>query len=212
MDDSFEYTPRFVDIRIKPPKDEPSAAERVCEYPGCRKHAGARAPKSPTRQSEYYWFCQEHAGEYNKSWDFFDGMDDIAKQAFYDASANGHRPTWSFSAGSSTRRRAQSASVDWSQVFRDPFSLFGDRPPPGWKPGAQGPAEGVRKPRPGRLQERALETLGLELGAGKAQVRKSYAEKVRLYHPDSNGGDRSMEDRLQKVVAAYQILKSAGLA
>jgi curved DNA-binding protein CbpA len=32
---------------------------------------------------------------------------------------------------------------------------------------------------------------------------------VRRYHPDHNGGDRSHEARLQKVIDAYQRLRKA---
>jgi curved DNA-binding protein CbpA len=47
--------------------------------------------------------------------------------------------------------------------------------------------------------------------ATAALVRARYAELVKRYHPDSNGGDRSYEAQLGKVVRAYQTLKSAGL-
>jgi curved DNA-binding protein CbpA len=32
---------------------------------------------------------------------------------------------------------------------------------------------------------------------------------VRLYHPDRNGGDRSHEAALQRVIEAYQLLRGA---
>ena len=39
---------------------------RLCERPGDHK-----APKSPEQLEEYYWFCQDHAQEYNRGWDYF---------------------------------------------------------------------------------------------------------------------------------------------
>ncbi|PWE16816.1 molecular chaperone DnaJ [Marinicauda salina] len=208
MADTFQYKPRFKDIRIKPPRDEPRMDERECEYPRCRRKAEARAPKAPDRLNEHYWFCARHAGEYNKSWNFFEGMSESAVRAYQESLAYGHRPTWSFKAGASTRKKAEHASVDWQRAFFDPFSLFGERPPPGHDRAHSEP----EKRRHGRLVEKALDTLGLEYEAEKASVRKRYAELVRSYHPDSNGGDRSFEDQLQKVVAAYQILRNSGLA
>ncbi|TGY90244.1 molecular chaperone DnaJ [Marinicauda algicola] len=207
MTQAFKYRPRFKDIRIKPPKDEPREQEKVCEYPKCQRKADSRAPKGPDRLHEYHWFCQSHAAEYNKSWNFFEGLSESAARSYQDSMAYGHRPTWNFSRGSNPRKRAERASVDWQKAFFDPFSLFGDSPPPGHE--RRHVYEG---PRPGRLQEKALDELGLEFGCEKSAVRKRYAELVRTYHPDSNGGDRSHEERLQKVVAAYQILKSAGMA
>lgn len=207
MADAFKYKPRFVDIRIKPPGGTARSDELQCEYPACRKKAEARAPKSPERLDEHYWFCVDHAAEYNRAWDFFEGKSEQAAEAFRKAATYGHRPTWSFTRGSGSRKHADRAAHDWSSAFHDPFSMFGDRPPPGANKAAKPERRG-----PGRLQEKALDTLGLEYGAEKSEVRRRYAELVRRFHPDSNGGDRSFEDRLQKVVAAYQILRGSGLA
>ncbi len=209
MDRDYSYKPRFVDIRIKPPKDEPQSRDKVCEYPQCRAKATARSPKSPNAPGEFYRFCQKHAAEYNKQWNFFEGMSEDAARAHREADAYGHRPTWSFGSGSGSRKAAERASKDFGDGFVDPFNLFGDRPPPGAeqaKAKAKDQHAGM-----GRLQKRALETLRLTPEATKADVRKRYAEMVRAYHPDSNGGDRSMEEQLTKVVESYQILKSAGM-
>ena len=209
MDEAYRYKPRFVDIRIKPPKDAPASEDKVCDYPQCRAKATARSPKRADAPGEFYWFCQTHAAEYNKQWNFFEGMSEDAARAHRAADAYGHRPTWNFSAGSGARKAAERASTDFKDGFVDPFSLFGDRPPPGAGRAKAQPDDSLAGM--GRLQKRALETLRLEPKASKADVRKRYAELVRTYHPDSNGGDRSMEAQLTKVFEAYQILKSAGM-
>ncbi|HEX2560181.1 MAG TPA: molecular chaperone DnaJ, partial [Phenylobacterium sp.] len=36
-------------------------------------------------------------------------------------------------------------------------------------------------------------------------------ELVKRFHPDSNGGDRSSEPKLQRVIRAYQSLRKAGM-
>ncbi len=59
----------------------------------------------------------------------------------------------------------------------------------------------------------ALAALGLKADVDRGALRRRYSELVRRYHPDRNGGDRSHEARLGKVVEAYQLLKkSAALA
>ncbi|WP_107712480.1 J domain-containing protein [Oceanicaulis sp.] len=209
MDGSYKYRPKFKDIRIKPPKTEARQEDKVCEHPQCRAKATARAPKSPANRTEFYWFCQQHAAQYNKEWNFFEGMSEDAAKAHAAADMYGHRPTWGFASGSSARRAAQNASKDFKDGFVDPFNLFGDGPPPGQERAqreAEDPNAGM-----GRLQKRALDTLNLDPKASKSVIRRRYAELVRQYHPDSNGGDRSMEELLQKVVEAYQILKSSGM-
>lgn len=208
MADTYKYKPRFKDIRIKPPGGKASPEEKACDYPKCTRKAEARAPKGRDQLNDYYWFCKSHAADYNKSWNFFEGMSDSAAKAYQESQAYGHRPTWNFTKGGTRSQKAQKASVDWQKAFMDPFSLFGERPPPGHEQTAK-PDD---KPKHGRLMTKAFETMTLEPGATKSDVRKRYAELVRSYHPDANGGDRSNEDLLQKVVAAYQILRNGGYA
>jgi len=204
MTHAFNYKPRFKDIRIKPPKAEAAPQERVCEWPGCRAKGDCRAPKSNDQLNDFYWFCQSHASEYNRSWNFFEGMGEGEAQAFREAAAYGHRPTWSFNNTKSASARAGRASKDFGDGFNDPFNLFGDRRDPKDKP--------AEERRLGRLLEKALETMSLDPDVDPTTVRKRYAELVKSFHPDANGGDRSSEEQLGRVIAAYQILKNAGMA
>ena len=59
----------------------------------------------------------------------------------------------------------------------------------------------------------ALTQVFLALPAGRYAdrhgLRRRYSELVRRYHPDRNGGDRSHEGHLQRVVEAYQLLRQA---
>src|SRR5215469_13797528 len=85
MSSVFQYRPKFVDIRVRPPKPGEEEAveedvlklkpgERRCEWPGCPQKASAKAPKSRDLPGEFYQFCSSHAGEYNRNWDYFAGM------------------------------------------------------------------------------------------------------------------------------------------
>ena len=63
-----------------------------------------------------------------------------------------------------------------------------------------------------RLQTRALDELNLPHNAQPHAIRERYGSLVKQFHPDSNGGDRSMEHRLAIVIRAFKALKSTGLA
>jgi hypothetical protein len=54
---------------------------------------------------------------------------------------------------------------------------------------------------------KAMKVLGLDKDADRRALRTRYAELVRRYHPDRNGGDRSHEKALQDVISAYTQLK-----
>ena len=46
---------------------------RLCDRHNCDKPGDRPAPKSPNRPDRWY-FCEEHAGEYNRNWDYFEGL------------------------------------------------------------------------------------------------------------------------------------------
>ena len=54
--------------------------------------------------------------------------------------------------------------------------------------------------------------MGLKPDVDPSTVRRRYAELVKRFHPDANGGDRSSEEQLGRVIASYQILKGVGMA
>jgi hypothetical protein len=208
---SFQYRPRFVDIRVRPPKpDEAEAAdsglapgERTCDHAGCRRPGVSRAPKSREMLDEHYWFCQPHAAEYNRSWNFFAGLSDEQVRARQtEEQVTGGRPTWSFKAGRGSREAAAAASKGF---FRDAFGLFG-------RGEAAARAERAANERQlGRLERNALAELDLDATANGPLIRKRYAELLKRCHPDANGGDRSTENRLQRVIKAFRTLRKAKL-
>ncbi|MGE0828842.1 MAG: J domain-containing protein, partial [Hyphomonadaceae bacterium] len=207
---AFEYRPKYVDIRVKKPADEPARersrlepGERACDHVGCQRAGAHRAPKSRERTEEFWFFCTEHAAEYNRRWNYFAGMSDAEMDDFQKSAEYGHRPTWSFKASRTDRL---SAAMRNAQAGRrtDAFGLF-----------RGGEAQAVPKPRARRLtrlQLLSLEALALEENATAPEIRARYAELVKRYHPDVNGGDRASEAQLERVIRAYQTLKSAGLA
>ena len=66
--------------------------------------------------------------------------------------------------------------------------------------------------RLGKIERAAMSDLDLDANADGATIRARYTEMLRRFHPDVNGGDRTAEDKLQRVIKAYKTLKAAGLA
>jgi hypothetical protein len=46
---------------------------RLCDRHGCDRAGDRPAPKAPNSRERWY-FCEEHAGEYNRGWDYFAGL------------------------------------------------------------------------------------------------------------------------------------------
>jgi len=210
MTTDFRYRPRFVDIRVRPPKaaEEEARAEdvtalkpgeRPCDHQGCLVAASTRAPKSRDMLADHYWFCQLHAAEYNRTWNFLAGMsEDEVRTRITDDLTTGGRPTWSFKAGTRNREAATTRGM-----FRDPTGIFG--------------AANVNDERAaydrrlGKLERAALADLDLDATAMGPAIRIRYTELVKRCHPDANGGDRSAEHKLQRVIKAYKTLRKAKL-
>lgn len=52
------------------------------------------------------------------------------------------------------------------------------------------------------------ELLGVSRSASQDEIRKAYLKLAHKYHPDKTGGDKTAEDKLKKINAAYDILKN----
>jgi DnaJ domain len=213
MSGAFQYKPKFVDIRVRPPKEgereadvhELKPGERRCDHPGCLSAATARAPKSRDMLDQHYWFCQPHAAEYNKSWNFYAGMSEAQIRAAQENEAStGGRPTWQFKA-SRFSREAAAFAAGAGRSFSDPFGIFRASQ-------RKAEAQADHERRIGRIERNAFADLDLDVGADKAAIRGRYKELVKRCHPDANGGDRSAEHKLQRVIKAYKTLQKAGLA
>src|ERR1700754_2470036 len=74
---------------------ETKANAQPCQWSGCTKRGVHKAPKGRSSEGEYYNFCRQHVTEYNKSYNYFAGMDDGEVAQYQKSASTGHRPTWS---------------------------------------------------------------------------------------------------------------------
>jgi hypothetical protein len=199
-------SPLFDRIRVKPDQDRRLREELPgCQWPNCAAPATHRAPKGRLRATEYWQFCLDHVREYNNSYNFFAGMSEDAVAQYQKDAITGHRPTWKMGSLGGKRGRAGTGRADgWAA--EDPFGLFGEAAASG--NGHARPAAEGRKIL--NAQRRALDVLGLEADAKRADIKAKFKVLVKRHHPDANGGDRGSEDQLREIIAAYNYLKTAG--
>ena len=202
-------SPLFDRIRVKPDEDRRLRATcPACDWPGCAEAATHRAPKGRLRENEYWRFCLGHVREYNQSYNYFAGMTDDAVAQFQKESVIGHRPTWKMGVNQPIKGRGKRGSTRFGADFgdaSDPFSMFGE------VGGRRQTEFEARRPENRMLrnaERKALDTLGLERTATAHDVKMRFKILVKRHHPDTNGGDRSTEDRLREIIQAYNYLKS----
>ena len=51
--------------------------------------------------------------------------------------------------------------------------------------------------------------LGITQKTSKADIKKRYRELARKYHPDTNAGSKTAEDKFKIVAEAYEVLSDA---
>jgi DnaJ domain len=194
----------FDRIRIRPDSGESTTKEAPrCEWPGCESAGGYRAPKGRHHEGQYHNYCLDHVRAYNKSYNYFAGMPDDDVVAYQRSASTGHRPTWNMGVGKNGGAKPQRPQ-DWTTAFVDPFGFFGGN-------GTQADHEPAKPQRTlGNFAQRSFEALDLEGHESGTEIKARYKELVKRLHPDANGGDRSLEDRLREIIQAYHYLKSAG--
>lgn len=177
--------------------------DRACEHPDCGEPGEFRAPRdreggAALGHDRWRWFCLEHVRAFNAGYNYFDGMnaDEIERaQRVY---GGWERETRAFAANGDPEPA-------WAR-FTDPADILGAR-------FVRGAATERLVGRNGQAltaeDQKALKVLGLDLKSSLTDVRRAYAERVRRYHPDKNGGDRRHERALQAVISAYTHLRKA---
>ena len=196
----------FNKIRVKSRKSpEPKPAKRSCEADGCDLPGEHKAPKGRQAEGEYYWFCLEHVRAYNKGYNYFSGMDDSSIQSFQKDSSTGHRPTWRMGVDGKGDQPQPTGRAKYghTQNASDPFRLFPDA-----KAADAAAAGGKQRRKVHNMERKSLQKMGLDDTATPEEIRARYKQLVKQHHPDANGGDRSLEDRLREIITAYNYLKS----
>jgi len=173
-------------------KNDEDSDKRVCAKPGCTEDGAYKAPRSSHDVRDYIWFCLDHVREYNKSWNYFEGMDEIAMEDAIRRSTTWERPSWKF--GTSAKSPEGSP---WQAQFDDPFGVMGE--------GAQ--QRSANQPQLTPDQRKAWSVFGLSPCMDQDKVKKRYKVLAKTHHPDANGGSREAEDRLKTINWAYSILK-----
>ena len=172
------------------PPSPGSSSFRRYDFPGCEAAGEFRAPRDRSRLRDYYHFCLEHVRAYNQAWDFYKGMTPEEIEVHLKEDSGWQRPTWPLG------RLGMQGKFDPSQL-KDPLGLFADAKPTPRKSATKAPAE----------LRAALDVLGLGWPLEEDALRERWKELAKRYHPDTNGGDKSAEERLKDVNRAYSLLR-----
>ena len=157
-----------------------------CEHPGCTKSGTCRAPKTRDLK-EYWWFCKEHAAEYNKNWNYYANMtpDEI--------DAEWERET--FGIADRDRDNANKNEADYVKFIND---FISGRDTFDKMPAKKAVSSTIRS---------AFQTLDMPITASWREIGAKYRALAKKYHPDTAIHKESSTAEFTRITTAYETLK-----
>jgi len=192
----FRPSKYFLDLLAKE-REKYASQPGPCDVQGCPHPGEYRAPKGRDLK-EYYHFCLDHVTNYNKNWDFFEGMSraEIERQMYNTYLWD--RPTWDMAPHPVDFERLQ------RRIYED-MNFFGERIDYREKQRSYQEAENLLTP-----ESEAMAVLGLSPPLTWPEIQSEYKRLVKKYHPDLRGGsDPEAEEIMKKINMAYSVLKIA---
>ncbi len=165
--------------------------KNICEWENCEQSGDFKAPIEKDNSKNYRWLCEEHIKLFNKSWNYFEGMNQNEIENFIKSDITWHRPTQKF--GSSDNF----FNILWNNALNDKFNFFKQE-------------NNINNLNGTKLYEKdkdALRIMELELNASWPIIQKRFKTLVKKFHPDKNAGNKLFEDKLKKITLAYSHLK-----
>lgn len=186
-----EKSPEFADDKVNKVKMS------ACDIDGCNMAGEFRAPKD-RNLTAYYRFCKKHVADYNRAWNFFDGMADADVQDHIYKDLFGDRPTWKYTAYADLEEKLRHNAFGFRNVEY---------------------AERVEQEKERRRREKlinpqtpegeAMQIMGLTPPLSMESLKKRYKELAKKYHPDTNREDPDAEEKLKDINMAYTVLRLA---
>ncbi len=181
-------------LKYKSPEFEENSNSTIkkCDMPGCPDYGEHKAPKH-RGLNEYYFFCFNHIKEYNKAWDFFEGMSSDEIQNHITNSLYGDRPTWKSDVKAeeklyeAARKTYYFDNEETKEETRN-NNFYGNTNTPEYE---------------------AMAIMGLTPPINLEIIKAQYKKLAKKYHPDLNNGNSDAQELLKKINMAYTILKLA---
>ena len=192
----------FDSIRISKKQEAPSR-ENNCQWEGCEIPAVHKAPKGRGMEGQYYNFCLKHVREYNKNYNYFEGMNQTELSKFQKQAMLGDRPTWKLGVDN----KDQLASFSAEEILKKLKANRADTNQDDEKLNLKD----RKRQKIGNAAKKALYVLGLDNASSSDEIKNRYKLLVKKHHPDLKGGTETTDEKLIEIIKSYRYLKSIGL-
>ena len=151
-----------------------------------------KAPIEKDNSKKYRILCLNHVREFNKNWNYFEGMNDDQIYEFLKSDMTWHKPTQSFSSSDNFFK------ILWNNALKDELNKY--------KINDQ--LDHMNQFKFNNNDIKAFSILGVSVGIKWERVQEKFKKLVKKFHPDMNSGNKKYEDKLKVVTLAYTQLKN----
>jgi len=166
--------------------------KNICDWNNCLEEGFYKAPVERDNSKKFRILCLNHVREFNKNWNYFDGMDDKQICEFMKSDITWHKSTQSFGSSDNFFK------VLWNNALKDELNKYK----------INGQLDHMNKFKFNNNDIKAFSILGVSIGIKWERVQEKFKKLVKKFHPDMNAGNKKYEDRLKIITLAYTQLKN----
>ena len=166
--------------------------KNICDWNNCSKEGSYKAPIEKDNSKKFRLLCLIHVKEFNKNWNYFQGMNDNQIYDFIKSDMTWHKPTQSFSSSDNF------FTILWNNALKDELN----------KNKLNGKFDHISNFKFNHNDLKAFSILGLSVGLKWEKIQEKFKKLVKKFHPDMNSGNKKYEDRLKVITLAYTQLKN----
>ncbi|MDC0054767.1 DnaJ domain-containing protein [Candidatus Pelagibacter sp.] len=165
--------------------------KNICDWNNCLEEGFYKAPVERDNSKKFRILCLNHVKEFNKNWNYFDGMNDQEIYEFMKSDITWHKSTQSFSSPDNFFK------VLWNNALKDELNKYK----------INGQLDHGNKFKFNSNDIKAFSILGVSVGIKWERVQEKFKKLVKKFHPDMNAGNKKYEDKLKIITLAYTQLK-----
>ena len=162
----------------------------ICDWQNCNEIGSYRAPVERDNSKKYRLLCLKHIKLFNKSWNYFENMNDQEIEYFIKSDLTWHKTTKKFDSSENFFH------ILWNNALEDKLNIF-----------KSSNFKDFKKTKISQTDLDALHVMELNDEVKWEQIQLKFKELVKKYHPDKNQGNKKFEEKLKKITLAYSQLK-----
>ncbi len=166
--------------------------KNICNWDNCSNEGEYKAPVERDNSKKYRLLCLKHIKEFNKNWNYFEGMNENQIYDFLKSDMTWHKQTQSFGSSDNFFK------VLWNNALRDELD----------KSKLKSQLNNMTQFKFNHNDIKAFSILGVSIGLNWKKIQEKFKKLVKKFHPDMNLGNKKYEEKLKIITLAYTQLKN----